>query len=510
MNRAVYFILAGVLAAGAFAAGSWQGRRGTGKPAAPEARRILHYVDPMNPAHTSDQPGLAPCGMKMEPVYADAAPAESPASAPPLVPGSVKISPDKQQLIGVHVEPVERASGTRALRVLGRVAPDESKHYRLAAAVDGWMVEVSPITTGSQLKKGQWLATFSAPDLFQSCQAYIVALNAMDQLKKSGLPTPLQLNPNNSNFHQRVERLQSLGMSDAQIEEIAQTREIPTGIKVFAPADGFVLARNVLPGQKFERGAEWYRLADLSRVWILADVSGREARWVAPATLARVSIPEQGLVCQARVSEGLPQFDPATRTLKVRLEADNPGFGLRPDLFVDVDVPLTLPSTLAVPTDAVVDSGIKQLVFVARGEGLFEPRAVQTGWRLGDQVEIVEGLTNGERIVVSGTFLLDSESRIKIAAAGKTGSKAKDPVCAMNVDSGDAAGGCREYRGTTYYFCSVVCREKFSQQPELYLTRKTPAAGSRPAGDPAVSSATPGYHAANRRYGQDLQASGGL
>jgi Cu(I)/Ag(I) efflux system membrane fusion protein len=133
------------------------------------------------------------------------------------------------------------------------------------------------------------------------------------------------------------------------------------------------------------------------------------------------------------VSDVLPLFDPSTRTMKVRLEAANPRYALRPDMFVDVELPIELSPTLAVPTDAVLDTGLKKTVFIDRGEGFFEPREVETGWRLGNRVEITKGLEPGERIVVSGTFLIDSESRMELAAAGMVENLATDPVCGLPV-----------------------------------------------------------------------------
>ena len=253
---------------------------------------------------------------------------------------------------------------------------------------------------------------------------------------------------------------------------------------LLAPATGIVLARNVSPAQRVERGAELYRIADLSEVWILADVSKTEAQFFQPGLMARASVPgESGKGFHARVSKVLPQFDATTRTLKVRLEADNPGFILRPDMFVDLEVPVTRPATLVVPADAVVDSGSKKIVYVATGEGVFTPRKVETGWRAGDQVEIVKGLMPGDKIVVSGTFLIDSESRMKAAAAGITGESSECPVCGMEVDQAKAkaAGLTSEFRGQIYYFCANEDKVTFDKEPTRYAG--TPGKGpATPAG----------------------------
>jgi len=222
-------------------------------------------------------------------------------------------------------------------------------------------------------------------------------------------------------------QLENYGVSALQREEIARTRKMPDTIKIVAPAAGFVLARNVSPGMKFERGAELYRIADLRRVWIVADVFPHDARHVRPGMKATVSVPEQDVTLPATVAEILPQFDPASRTLKVRLEVDNPGYVLRPDMFVDVGLAVSLPPGIAVPADAVIDSGLAKTVFVQSDAGVFEPRRVETGWRSGDQVEIVKGLSPGEQIVTSGTFFLDSESRMRLSSSGAAVAKGAAP-----------------------------------------------------------------------------------
>src|SRR5262249_47451362 len=158
-----------------------------------------------------------------------------------------------------------------------------------------------------------------------------------------------------------------------------------------SPANGLVLSRNVSPGQKFDRGAEWYRIADVSRVWILADLFPEDAKYLRPGQQARVTL-RGGGVYSARVSEVLPQFDPNTRTLKVRLETDNPGYALRPDMFADVDLKIDMGTGIVVSADAVIDSGAHKTVFVEVANGTFEPRQVETGWRSGDKVQIVKGL----------------------------------------------------------------------------------------------------------------------
>jgi Cu(I)/Ag(I) efflux system membrane fusion protein len=187
-------------------------------------------------------------------------------------------------------------------------------------------------------------------------------------------------------------------------------------IRVESPVDGVVLRRGVSAGLRFERGFELYRIADLSRVWIVADVYRDQLPFIRRGAAARITAAEARRTLAATVSPSEPTFDESTLTLKVRLEAANPNLALKPGMFVDVELPVNLPPALTVPAEAIVDSGLRKTVFVDRGNGHFEPRQVETGARIGDDVEVTKGLTAGERIVISGTFLVDSESRMKAVA----------------------------------------------------------------------------------------------
>lgn len=459
-----------ILLAVLFLAGSWYGKTVAGQNAA-GSRRILHYVDPMNPAHTSAEPGLAPCGMKMEPVYAEDG-GQAAGSAMP--PGSVKITPEKQQIIGVRVATVEKSPRTYTLRTVGKVAVDETRTYRLNAFSDGFITKVYDISTGSLVRKDEPLAMFYSKDLFTALQTYYYAVYALDNLQQHGQQLPAsQKHLLEAQKRAAEYNLMNLGVNSQQIKDLIRSKEITQEIIINAPATSFVLTRNVTPGQKFVSGEELFRLADLSRVWIQADLFKNEARYVRPGEKVKVTLADQDESYMATVSEVLPEFDPATLTIKVRLEMDNPGFTLRPGMFVDVEFPINKPPTVNVPVDAIMDSGLKQTIFVERGNGYFEPRRVKTGWRLGDRVEIVEGLEPGERIVVSGNFLIDSESRMKLAAAGFFGNVVKDPVCGMDLDEGKArtAGLKIEHQGKSYYFCSDTCQRQFTKTPERYVTK---------------------------------------
>jgi len=374
----------------------------------------------MHPDYRSDKPGVAPdCGMQLEPVYVGSPLVTVGQSASSLPPGSVRIDPQRQQLFGVRVGSVEETSGSYKIRLLGRVAADEGKIYKLNAGIEGYIQEVSSATTGSFVRKDQVLATFSSPMAAMTIQTYMLNLGAEDRFKKSAAEGSVEgqsLASTNANIQQRTQQLQNLGMSSLQMEEIRRTRQFPDAIKIVSPADGFVVARNVSPGQKFERDTEWYRITDLRRVWVVADVFENEAQYLHSGMQVRVSLPDQNVTFAGRVSNVLPQFDAATRTLKARIEVENQGYALRPDMFVNVELPVPFSRALVVPADAVLDSGLKKTVFIEHGNGVFSARVVETGRRLDNRVEIVKGLEAGERIVVSGNFLVSSESRLQEAA----------------------------------------------------------------------------------------------
>ncbi|OGA40769.1 MAG: hypothetical protein A3G24_23355 [Betaproteobacteria bacterium RIFCSPLOWO2_12_FULL_62_13] len=427
MKKRTRSILLFLAIAGAFVAGSWYGQREGVTPTNPGAHETLHRVELAQAAHASGAPAVVADAATSSLAHAHAAPADAGRDVAFLPPGTVNVSPEQQQVIGVRVSAVEESSATHTLRLFGRVVPDETRIYRLNSGVEGFIREVSAATTGSQVKKNQWLATFSAPDSRSPIQAYLVTLDVLDRAKRGGADSPAQLAAANASIQLAVDRLLNLGMSPAQIEEIGRTRaDLPTNIRIVAPAEGFVLARNVSAGQKFGKDTEWFRIADLKRVWIVADVFENEAHYLRPGARAQVSLPNQRKTFPATVSAVLPQFDAATRTLKVRLEADNPGFALRPEMLVDVKLPVSFAAAIAVPAEAVLDSGLTKTVFVERGAGRFEPREVETGWRLGERVEIVKGLSPGERIVTAGTFFLDSESRMKLTAERLNGNASAD------------------------------------------------------------------------------------
>ncbi len=439
-QRSLLFLLA-VLIPAAFFAGRLAHRSG-GEASGPGERQVLYYVDPMNPSFRSPEPGTAPCGMPLEPVYADGQP---PGAAGATPSGAVTVRADRLQLIGVSREPVRSSTLRTTLRLVGTVAADETRLYWVTSATTGRVREMGTATTGSLVAKGEVLGAYYTSELLVPQQNFL-RMHETYQSVQQGEKNPYdhfeggnQLATYWRNVDVAREALMNLGMSSEQIDEITATHQPSYLVQMRAPAAGVVLARNVSVGQSFDEWAELFTIADLGSVWVLADAFEGQEGLFKPGTRAVVEQPGAGRRFSAVVSAVPPRFEAATQTLKVRLDVVNPGLILRPDMLVDVELPVEVGPALFVPKEAVLDSGTRRIVFVEQGEGVFVPRPVRTGRRVGERVEIVGGLMEGETVVTSGNFLLDSESRMRAAGAAAAGA-ALDPICGMEVRGGAGPG----------------------------------------------------------------------
>jgi Cu(I)/Ag(I) efflux system membrane fusion protein len=391
-------------------------------------------------------------------------------------------------MLGIRLAAVEKSGATHVVRVVGRVTPEDTRVYRVNSGVEGFIRATYDDSVGSLVKKDQKLATFYSPEVLSVASGYLATVQ---QVPGTGgndgsrtVPFPGAVSAQGTGGIQTyTDRLRNYGMSDAQIKRMADGARAVRGtgqlsesytIDVVAPAGGFILARSISAGLHFDRGTEFYSIADLSRVWVVAEVSEQEAPYLRPGAEARIALRGQVRQWLARIADSLPQSEAGGGTVKVRLEVDNSTFLLRPEMLVDVELPVRLPPAVTAPLDALIDSGARSRVYVERGEGVFEPREVETGWRFGERVQILRGLQPGERVVAAATFLVDSESRLKTPeslpppaaaapehmAAAKT---AKDPSCGMTVDpaKATASGNSVAHGGVTYYFCSKECKQKF-------------------------------------------------
>jgi len=409
MKRSLVVSVSLAVALLAFLAGRYSG--GEYHAADASKKRILYYVDPMHPAYKSDKPGIAPdCGMRLEPVYEG----QDPSAKLQLSPGAVSISPDRQQLFGLRVEKVQKNSDARTIRTTGRVEADDNRVYRLMSATDGWILSLENNPAGTLVKQNELLATFYSKEFRNAEQAYLGSLASVERIKPTHESDEAS-RVSDANLRINEEQLRALGMGELQIKDLAKVRQVTRDIRLISPVDGIVLSRSISPEQRFEKGAEFYRIADLSRVWIIADVFGDEGQLFQPGAKVQVELRERARTLTATVSKNPPLFDATTRTLKLRLEADNPGFLLRPDMFVDLEFKASAPAGVSIPQEAVLDSGMRKLVYVEASEGVFEPHEVKTGNPYGNRIMITSGLQEGDRIVTSGNFLVDSESRLRSA-----------------------------------------------------------------------------------------------
>ncbi len=469
--RFIKFVALVALVAVAFGGGYLvKSRRPAG--AEPKGRKVLYWVDPMHPAYKSDKPGIAPdCGMKLEPVYAD-----EPASAAPgaerkvlyyrdpqdhdykadkpglnpetgntlepvyagptgsMAPGTFKISSERQQLIGVRFATAEWDESAQTIRTVGTVAYDETRLAHVHPRVEGWVEKVLVDFTGDFVRRGQTMITIYSPEMLASQQELLLAARARDLMAANPMVSARQ--SGDSLFQAARRRLELWDLSPDQIDRVLETGQPIRSVALKAPASGYVLQRNVFPNQKVTPDSDLYTLADLSRVWILADIFESDIPSIQMGAAAHLTFPSGAAPVTAKVSYVQPQVDPATRTMKVRLETVNPGVRLKPDMFVNVEFRLPGAKRLMVPAEAVLDTGDRQTVFVDLGNGYFEPRPVVAGERTGDKVVIRSGLNAGDRVVASGTFLVDSESQLKAAAAGM-GAPQGQPAHAAPAGTGD-------------------------------------------------------------------------
>lgn len=387
---------------------------------------VLYYVDPMHPSYHSDKPGTAPdCGMKLVPVYAkDAGKSlldpelSETRSDSASIPGTIHITPATQQLYGIRLATVQAGSGRGNIRVFGRVAADETRVYRLNFNSAGFVKKTENDAVGSYVRKDQRLATVYSSEVLYAAAGYISGNTRMQAGAMTDIAPAAQ---GRASISAQADYLRNLGMSDSQIKELTVSHKIPEEVYVDSPTDGFILSRNISTGLRFEKNSEFYTIADLSHVWVYAEVFGKDAQAFHPGAIAHITLPDTGVTYNAQVANALPEVDPTTRTLKIRLEVDNPGFHLRPDMFVSVELPVALLPGLTIPSDALLNSGLSKRVFVETSEGNFEARQVETGWQLNGRVQIVKGLREGDTVASAGTFLIDSESRLQTATSASGG-----------------------------------------------------------------------------------------
>jgi Cu(I)/Ag(I) efflux system membrane fusion protein len=388
------------------------GAKRVAKPAAaaPAADGAARFTCPMHPAFvTADPKARCPeCGMKLVPRGADAAAADA-------VPGlpAVELSADRIQLIGMKTAVAARQPLPASIRTPAFVAPTEGGVVSVTARYTGWIESTAVDETGRAVEKGEILATVYSPELTAALQSLAAA--AKWSGRTGGAGAPAQGDPS------RDARLRAelLGLARQDVDAIAASGEIPQTVPIRSPVRGHVARRSAVRGGYVTPGTELFQIADLSRLWAVADVYETELSRVKVGQPAALEVPAwPGERFAGRITFVSPALDAGSRTLQARIELRNPGLKLRPGMYGDVTIDLGAETAVTVPADALVDTGELQYVFVSRGNGRFEPRRVRAGWRGGGQVALLSGVAEGERVVTTANFLLDSESRLRAAIGG--------------------------------------------------------------------------------------------
>lgn len=339
---------------------------------------------------------------------------------PSTAPGAIMVTPEKQQLMGVTIGKVERKPMVKVIRTVGTVEADETRIALVHTKIKGWIEELAVDYTGQPVEKGQLLFTLYSPELVATQEEYLLALKARDYLGDS--PFQEVAGGGRSVLKATRRRLKLWDISDEQIEELERTGQPKINVAFYSPISGYVTKKHALKGMAVTPGMALYTITDLSKVWILADIYESEISMVSSGMDATATIDAyRGEVFHGKVVYIYPYLEGATRTLKVRLELDNPEMRLKPKMFANVQIEVDLGQRLAVPEGAILDSGSRQIAFVALGKGHFEPREVTLGPKVGGEYVVLKGLKEGERVVTSATFLIDSESQLKSAIGGMGG-----------------------------------------------------------------------------------------
>ena len=377
--------------------------------------KIVYYRNPMGLPDTSPVPKKDPMGMDYVPVYE----AEAQDSGGPVV----KISVDKVQKLGVRTEPAALRALTRTVRAVATIQADERRLHTVAPRFEGWIQKLYVSTTGQMVTRGQPLMEVYSPDLVSAQQEYLIAVKGMQSVKGASPEVEASMRELKESA---LLRLRNWEISDTELQQL-QTEGTPRQfVTMRSQANGVVLEKPAIEGKRFMAGDVLYQIADLSSVWLLADVFEQDLGSVRPGQSATITVGAYpGKEFSGKVTFVYPTVTPETRTAKVRIEMPNPGGQLKPSMYAAAEIAVGRgeEKVLAVPDSAVLDTGTRQIVIVQRGEGAFEPRTVKLGRRADGYVEVREGVRDGDNVVVSANFLIDAESNLK-AALGSFGAQA--------------------------------------------------------------------------------------
>lgn len=368
--------------------------------AAKAGSEIAYYTCSMHPSVRAKKPGNCPvCGMTLQPVTVE----ES-------ATGVIVIDMQRRQAIGVTTEPVEKHPLTVSIRTVGNVVYDQTGLADVSLKIRGWIGKLHVDTLGELVDKGEVLFTVYSPELYAAQEELLSAIASQKTARGTAMPGRVDYLVESAR-----RRLQLWDLHASQIEEIVRAGRPKKYFPILSPVAGYVVAKNVVEGASIEPGARLYRIADLSRVWIEAEIYESDVPLVEVGDVAKIKLPYRpAWEAEGRVAFVYPYLDDVTRTVRARIVLDNEDLTLKPEMYADVQLEKPLGEHLAVPDDAILYAGERRFVFIDLGEGRLKPQGVKIGRRAGDLVEILDGLSEGDVIVTSGNFLVAAESRLKV------------------------------------------------------------------------------------------------
>jgi len=372
-------------------------------------KKIKYWAAPMDPTYIRNEPGKSPMGMDLVPVYEEEGEEKEPAS-------TIRIDPVTIQNMGVRMERVERKPLVKNIRTYGNITYDERRIYAVNTKFNGWIEKLYVDFIGEKVRKGQPLFDIYSPELVTAQEEYLLSLHHNESLKES--PYDSIREGAQRLLNASLTRLRYWDLTEKQIEQIEKTGNVQKTLTIYSPARGVVIKKNAFQGHYVKAGEHQYEIADLSRVWVDVEVYEYELPWIQKGMPAKMELSYMpGKIFTGKVLYVYPFLEAKTRTAKLRLEFPNPDYQLKPDMYANVTLKSAVSgNSLVIPQEAVIDSGVRKIVFVALGKGKFQPREVKLGLEGNDdEFQVLEGLKENEQIVVSAQFMLDSESRLREA-----------------------------------------------------------------------------------------------
>jgi Cu(I)/Ag(I) efflux system membrane fusion protein/cobalt-zinc-cadmium efflux system membrane fusion protein len=371
-------------------------------------KKIKYWVAPMDPTYIRNTPGKSPMGMDLVPLYEEEGEKE-PSS-------NIRIDPVTMQNMGVRFEKVARKKLVKKIRTVGNITYDETRIFTVNTKFSGWIEKLHVDFVGTRVHKGQPLFDIYSPDLVTAQEEYLLAIEQRKRLASSTYASIREGAERLLNASRT--RLRYWDLTEEQIRQIEKAGQVEKTITVYSPATGVVIKKNAFRGHYVKAGMHQYEIADLSTVWVDVNIYEYELPWVREGMGAEMELPYiPGKRFKGKVLYIYPYLEAKTRTATLRLQFANPSDELKPDMYADIYLEsLVAKDTLVIPQEAVIDSGVRKMVFIYLGKGKFQPREVVLGAEGEDhQFQVLEGLSEGEQIVVSAQFMLDSESRLREA-----------------------------------------------------------------------------------------------